>query len=205
MIDSRPPDPGAAWAFSDLFDGWGAAQTSTVLAALLASIGVVATILTTSKRGQREHRRTLYAEALATISAYLEGPYRIHRKDGSTAHRNEISSRLSDVKASIDHSKTLLELHGARGVTLAFGAYEHAAKLDAGQQMHDAWALPPVTADRDMNLFRAYDRTRADHYRSQVVAIMAADLRRSVVLPWRELKYWRLRWSLQLHPEQAIK
>lgn len=187
----------------ELFEGWGAAQTATVLAAALAVVGVVVTIFTTSKRGRREHQRTLYAEALAAIAAYLEGPYRIHRKDGSPAHRNEISSRLSDVKASIDYSKTLLELHGSRGVVLAFEAYESAAKLDAGQQMHDAWNLPPITADRDMNLFRSYDRTRADRYRQQVVEIMAADLRRSLALPWREYSYWRLRRSLELDPTRS--
>lgn len=169
----------------DLFKDWAAAQTVTLTAAIIAVLGVAATILTTANRTRREHRAGLYAEALSAVGNYLEGPYRIRRKDGTPAHRNTISAGLSDVKAAIDHSQTLLRLHAPPGVADAYDDYIDAAKREAGQQMHQAWIAPPITCDSEVNLHAAYDRTISARYRRQVVAVMQADLSRRWWKPTR--------------------
>ena len=71
----------------DLFKDWAAAQTVTLTAALIAVLGVAATILTTANRTRREHRAGRYADALSAVGNYLEGPYRIRRKDGWVCQR----------------------------------------------------------------------------------------------------------------------
>ncbi len=169
----------------DLFKDWAAAQTVTLTAALIAVLGVAATILTTANRTRREHRAGLYADALSAVADYLEGPYRIRRKDGTPAHRNAISAGLSDVKAAIDHSQTLLRLHAPPGVADAYDDYVDAAKREAGQQMHQAWIAPPISRDSEVNLHAAYDRTLSDRYRRQVVDVMQADLSRRWWKPTR--------------------
>lgn len=161
-----------------LFTGWAPAQTATVIAALIAVLGVVATILTAADRTAREHRTKLYAQALSTVADYLEGPYRIRRKDGTAAHRNAITAALSDVKSAIDHSQELMRLHAPPAVANAFDHYVTAAKLEAGKHMHDAWLLPAIENDADVNLDQPYDRTLSDKYRAHVVSLMQADLAR---------------------------
>lgn len=162
----------------DLFKDWAAAQTVTLTAAVIAVAGVAATILTASSRARREHRAGLYADALSAVGNYLEGPYRIRRKDGSASHRNTISAGLSDVKATIDHSQALLRLHAERGVADAYDDYVAAAKCEAGQQMCDAWRVPPISQDQEVNLNNPYDRTLSHRYRGQTVDVMQADLAR---------------------------
>lgn len=199
-----PPVEGILrWAV-ELFDGWGPAQSATVVAALLAITGVAITILTTSGRSRREHAASLYAEALRGVSDYLEGPYRIRRKDGTPQHRNAITAVLSDVKSSIDHSQALLRLHRPAGVAAAYDRYVAAAAREAGRQMHDAWKMPAITSDAEVNLEVAYDRTLSESFRVHVVDIMEADLRRRWYRPWAVLRYRRLvRNLLQLPAEQT--
>ena len=186
----------------DFFKDWAAAQTVTLTAAIIAVAGVAATILTASNRARREHRAGLYADALSAVGNYLEGPYRIRRKDGSAAHRNTISAGLSDVKAAIDHSQALLRLHADRGVADAYDDYVTAAKYEAGQQMHDAWIVPPISQDQEVNLNTPYDRTLSDKYRKQIVAIMQADLARRWWKP--SLRYSRSVGRRLGHPEPLI-
>lgn len=182
----------------DLIDGWQAAQTATLAAALIAVIGVVATILTTAARARREHKTDLYAEALGAVADYLEGPYRIRRKDGTAAHRNAITAALSDVKSAIDHSQELLRLRALPGVANAYDAYVHAAKIEAGQQMHDAWVMPAITSDAGVNLEVGYERILAARYRTQVVQLMQADIGRTSWNPVPLARYaWRIHHLLE--------
>ena len=96
----------------------------------------------------REARPTLYGDALGAVSEYLEGPYRILRKDGSAATRFAITSKLSDVKTVIDHHQALMRLHADPGVADAYDLYVNAAKAEAGKQMHDAWGAAAVNHRR---------------------------------------------------------
>jgi len=192
MFVYLPPTQGPLRWLGQLFDGWGPAQAATVVAALLAIIGVTATILTTSARSRREHTADLYAEALHGVSDYLEGPYRIGRKDGTPAHRNVITAGLSDVKSAINHSQMLLRLHRPAGVAGAYDLYVKAAAEEAGQQMHAAWRMPAITTDAEVNLTVPHDRALSGPFRDHVVAVMQADLGRRWYKPWVAVHYWRL-------------
>lgn len=176
----------------ELFDGWGPAQAATVSAALLAITGVAITIFTTSGRSRREQAASLYADALRGVSEYLEGPYRIRRKDGTPEHRNTITAALSDVKSSIDHSGALLRLHRPLGVADAYDRYVAAAAAEAGRQMYDAWKMPAITSDPEVNLEVTYDRTFSESFRAHVVEMMQADLRRRWYRPLTAFRYRRL-------------
>lgn len=179
---------------SDLFSDWGAAQTAALIAALIAVLGVAATILTTSTRSEREHRTTLFADALGAVADYNEGPYRIRRKDGTSTHRNVITAGLSDVKSSVDHNQELLRLHARKQVADAFDRYVAAAKVEAGQQMHDAWELDPITEDNQVNLSGgAYERELTEAHRAEVVRIMQIDLARRWYRPWPLIQYLQFR------------
>jgi hypothetical protein len=146
--------------------------------AVIAASAVVLTLLVNAARTRHETWATLYADALGAVAEYLEGPYRILRKDGQASTRLAITSKLSDVKAAIDHSQALLRLHCAGGVADAFDHYVTIAKQEAGQQMHDAWLVDPVTVDAGVNLNVALPRDRSTAARAVLVEVMQARLRR---------------------------
>jgi hypothetical protein len=174
---------------TSFFHGWQPAQTATVLAALIAVLGVAATLLVTSSRARRDHRADLYADALSGVADYMEGPYRIRHKDGSTSQRLAIQTKLSDIKSSIDHSSELLHLHAPAPVVEAYGAYVRAAQLEAGRQMSQAWLIPPIKTDADANIGTGYPRILTQAYREQVLKLMQAELRRRAWKPWHYITF----------------
>jgi len=152
------------------------ANLVTLAAALIAAAGVVITLLVNAARSRRDTLATLYADALGAVAEYLEGPYRILRKDGERSTRFAITSKLSDVKTSIDHNQALLRLHARPGVSNAYDAFVVAAKKEAGKQMHEAWKVPPVTTDDGVNLNVALPRGDAETARTRLVEVMQGDL-----------------------------
>jgi hypothetical protein len=146
--------------------------------AVIAASAVVLTLLVNAARTRHESWATLYADALGAVAEYLEGPYRILRKDGQASTRLAITSKLSDVKAAIDHSQALLRLLCDAGVADAIDHYVMVAKQEAGQQMHDAWLADPVTVDAGVNLNVALPRDRSAAARALLVEVMQAHLRR---------------------------
>ena len=157
---------------------FGAAQIVTLTAALIAVSGVIVTLLFNAAKSRRDALATLYADALGAVAAYLEGPYRILRKDGENTTRFAITSKLSDVKTSIDHNQALLRLHAREGVADAYDAFVMAAKVEAGKQMQAAWEAPPVTTDEGVNLRVALPRGDSESARDRLLAVMQADLGR---------------------------
>lgn len=103
---------------------------------------------------------------------------------------------LSDVKSTIDHNQALLRLHRPEGVADAYDRYVAAAAREAGRQMHDAWKIPAITSDAEVNLEVAYDRTLSGPFRLHVVQIMEADLRRRWYRPRAAARYRKLVRSL---------
>lgn len=163
-----------SWAAS--VTGFGAQQWALLLAACIAAGGVAATIITTSLRARRDRLTDLYADALSGVADYNEGPYRIRRRDGNADQRFDITTKLSDTKSGIDHSQTLLRLHARPGVAGAYDAYVRASQVEAGGQMQTAWAMPPVTTDDEVNLYKPYSRVHSTPFRERVIAVMQADL-----------------------------
>ena len=154
------------------------AQVAPLIAALIAAAGVALTLLVNAARARRETLTTLYGDALGAVAEYLEGPYRILRKDGEASTRFAITSKLSDVKTAIDHHQALLRLHAEPLVADAYDLYVSTAKAEAGRQMHDAWNAPAVTTDAGVNLNVALAREESNAKRDLVVEMMQAHLRR---------------------------
>lgn len=158
--------------------GWdhGATLLAALIGAAVTVTGVLLGIWGTARAHRRERRATLYAEALRAVADYLEGPYRVRRKDGTSERRAAISEHLNEVKSRVDYHQGLLQLHAASEVATAYDAYVMAACSEAGQQMKEAWLLPPVKKDRKMNLGNAYPRSASDAARQAVLAAMREDL-----------------------------
>lgn len=153
------------------------AHVTVLAASLIAATGVGATLRANAANARRQNLTTLYGDALGAVAEYLEGPYRILRKDGEASTRFAITNKLSDVKTNIDHHQALLRLHAEPLVADAYDHYVNIAKTEAGTQMHDAWEAPAVIQDADVNLDTPLPRDASEQARALAVEMMQAHLR----------------------------
>lgn len=157
---------------------------SLLAAAIAAFIAVGVAVLTyrgTQRAARRERQAAVYAEALRAVEDYLEGPYRIRRRDGSADQRAVITTFLSDVKSRHNYYQGLLRLHSPKEVADAYDHFVRETIAEAGPQMTEAWRLPPVRRDNQVPLGAGYPRTRADAAKQKVVESMRESL---AVRPW---------------------
>ena len=154
------------------------AQVVVLAGALIAATGVGATLRANANNARRQTLTTLYGDALGAVSGYLEGPYRILRKDGEASTRFTLTSGISDVKTSIDHHQALMRLHADPVVADAYDHHVAVAKTEAGVQMQIAWEAPPVKRDTDVNLHTPLPRGNTDAALKVVAEVMQAHLRR---------------------------
>lgn len=161
---------------------WDHAATllSAAIGALIAVSVGLAGYRSAQRKAHRDRQANAYAEALRAVEDYLEGPYRIRRRDGSAGERSFITVFLSDVKSRHNYYQGLLRLHSPTSVADAYDHFVAEAIADAGPQMTAAWRLPPVRRDNQVPLGSGYPRARADAAKQQVVKAMRESLGR----PW---------------------
>lgn len=156
--------------------GFGPAQWSTIIAALIAAIVAVTGYLLSQAQARKERRAREFAQALATVEEYLEAPYRVRRRQASTpGTRDALANALSDLQARIAHHRAWLHVE-APAVGHAYDALVQAARSEAGTQMTEAWNSAPLTSDTDMNLKVAYQHPSSDAERANVIAVMRRNL-----------------------------
>lgn len=159
-------------------DGFTWAQGATIVAAVLAAVIAVIGYTIQRKISRRAERADLYGNAIASVEAYLEAPYRIRRKIDDPGDWFTISSSISDAKTAMSHQQALLEMHAPQAVATAYKDFASAAIAEAGPQMTDAWSKPVVTAPTQIPLGagNAYSRVASDAKRTTLVDAMATDL-----------------------------
>lgn len=170
------------WSIFDHFT-WDAG--ATLLAAVIAVIGVVVGFAVTSAQSRRERRAHDYAEAIGAVADYLEGPYRVARCHNNAEERFAISTDISVVQGRIDASAALLRLHAPKRVADAYDAYVAVARQEAGQQMAAEWRKPPAKKHRDMNLLRPFERTASKAAKKALVDAMERDMGKCWWKCWR--------------------
>jgi hypothetical protein len=157
--------------------GFGPAQWSTIIAAVIAALVAVTGYMLTQAQARRERRAREFADALAAVEEYLEAPYRIRRRQAATPEAREaLTSALSDLQARIALHRAWLQVE-APAVGRAYEALVSAARSEAGAQMAEAWNAAPLTSDTDMNLKVAYPHPDSDAERAKVIAAMRQHLR----------------------------
>jgi Tfp pilus assembly protein PilE len=153
---------------------------ATILVGVIAAVIAVKTYRTQQKETRRQQKATFYAEAVRAVEDYMEGPYRVLRKDGSSEARRAITGHISDVKSRISFYTGWMAIHGTTKVCAAYDAFVTAAQREAGPQMTAAWDVRPVKKDKDVPLRTApLQRIATDAARTQLLAVLKADLDRS--------------------------
>lgn len=124
-----------------------------VIAALVAAVATIATLIVNGRRARVDRQRTAFADAFGDIEAYREFAYIVRRRrhDEPEAERSRISAELSAVQQKLNRHRAVLRVDAPR-VAVAFAAMLDATRRIAGAAIRDGWNTPPITADRDIHL-----------------------------------------------------
>ncbi|HEY3470023.1 MAG TPA: hypothetical protein VGL47_33165 [Amycolatopsis sp.] len=174
----------AQQAGAGFWTGFTAANLATVLGAVATLIvGTIAAIVavkaykTQQQEARGQKKADFYAEAVRAVEDYMECPYRILRKDGSSEARREITQHISDVKSRISFYIGWIAIYGTPEVREAFDAFVAASQAEAGPQMTAAWEAKPVKKDKDVPLRTPpLPRTATDAARSRLLAVLQTNL-----------------------------
>lgn len=156
-----------------------AGAIATIIVGIVAAVVAVKSYRTQQQETRRQQTAGFYADAVRAVEDYVECPYRILRKDGSSEARREITQHISDVKSRISFYTGWMAIRGTTQVRAAYDAFVTAAQREAGPQMTVAWESKPVKKDKDVPLRTSpLPRTATDTARTKVLAVLKADLNR---------------------------
>jgi len=147
-----------------IFSGIGGAFVAAVVAVLGYSVQ--------QREARKVARATMYAHALQAVQDYLEGPYRIRRKDGSAEARRELTHAMSTVQSQINFHTAWLDVGAPAEVAAAYTELVDAARREAGPQMTASWADAPTSTDGAVPLGVAYPRPESDAALARVTVAM---------------------------------
>lgn len=160
-------------------DWWanGSVIAAGIFAALIAACVAVVGYGRQKAAARRDLCAQMFATAVQAVEDYLEGPYRIRRRDGSAEARNVLTRELSDIKSSIEYHQTLLRIHGSAAVADSYETFAAVARTEAGPAMTAAWRERPTKRDRDVPLgAKLFDDARSRAARDRLIAAMREDL-----------------------------
>lgn len=143
---------------------------ATIIAALLAAGVAVFGYSVQQRTARRQRRAEIYSDALRAVEDYLEAPYLVHRRDGSAAARQSITTHVSDIQSRLSYYCALLEIHADVEISAAYSALVSAARAEAGKAMREAWESRPTRRDKGVSISSRIDRSRSDDARRLFIA-----------------------------------
>lgn len=125
-------------------------------AVVVAYIGLLGTLLTIAVNGymaRKARKREQFAEALAVVLEYWEFPYVVRRRrhDEPAAERIRISEAMRDVQRRLAFHQNWIRTESQR-VSKVYDELVVQTRTVIGGQIRQAWELPPITEDRQMNI-----------------------------------------------------
>lgn len=138
---------------------------ATIIAAILATLGAVVGYSIQQRISRKERRAVVYSEALRAVEDYLEAPYLVRRRDGSASARQSITTRISDIQSRLSYYSALLEIHADSEINDTYRKLVSVARVEAGNEMSEAWNSLPTCRDHDVPISIRHDRSRTDEAR----------------------------------------
>src|SRR5438128_11565946 len=126
--------------------------TTAVIAGTTALIGYLLTQLS----ARRDRQSRIYAEALASVRALEELPFRIRRRSSSDpATRAALAAQQSDIFTDLRFHTTYLQVH-SKVVGDAFVDLVDRTRRFAAQFREEAWRSPIMLTDEEMTFRFGY-------------------------------------------------
>lgn len=140
---------------------------ATIVAALVAAAVAVAGYVSQQSRARKDRLAITYSEALRAVEDYLEAPYLVRRRDGSSASRQLIATHISEVQSRLSFYSALLSMQAPDEVSATYRDLVATARAEAGQAMSHAWRTQALRKDRDVPIGRVVDRSKSDSARTR--------------------------------------
>jgi hypothetical protein len=149
-------------------------------AAIIAGAVAVFVLWANGLRVERARRREMYAKALELTYAYREFAYAVprrrHELEHRAAERVRISEAMRDVQRDLMRYESLLHIERARRVYVTYRALVAQSRKVAGGYIRAAWERPPITEDREVNVYKPLDFSAIDPFTDDYLDAVATDL-----------------------------
>ena len=159
---------------------------STVIAAVLSGLVALLVLAGNQYQARKDRLRKDFAEALAAVERYAELPYRILRRQDSTAEtRGRIAELVHEVQQDILFHKSWIRIQSPE-VAKVYEELLRAMREEAGVAMSQAWNTAPITRDNDMPLGTGFKFPRMAEQRGNYVKAVRWQLQPRVLRWARE-------------------
>ncbi len=160
-------------------DAWWVAPA--VIAAAVAGVIAVATLIVNGRRARADRQRELFAAAFGDVSSYCEYPYIVRRRrhDLPEEERIRISTDLSEVQRKLNHNRAVLQVEAPR-VAQAYIALVDVTRRIAGTTIHEGWDQTPIARDAGVHVDDV-DLSGIKPYEDNYLTVVADHL---AVTPW---------------------
>jgi len=135
-----------------LFDADHWEGTATLIAAVVAGVGVLIGFAIDRRVRRSARLAEVYAGALQAVHDYLEAPYRIRRSSGTAEERFALVAAISDIQSRLEYYGALLATTASDEVYAQYRVLVAAAKREAGNAMTDAWTARPTRRNAQVPL-----------------------------------------------------
>jgi hypothetical protein len=101
----------------------------------------------------RARQRTAFADAFSDAVSYREFAFMVRRREAADprGERSRISANLSQLQSRLAFHQAWIQIESPE-VAARYERLLGETRRIAGQMMHEAWTLPPVSSDAQMNL-----------------------------------------------------
>jgi hypothetical protein len=125
---------------------------SVVIPVIVAALTAAAALLITRAGDAANRRRDRYAQAMQTLVAWVEFPYRVRRRvDDAPETLSQLAGIGHDLQETLAcHQAWIATEHP--GVARAYAETRRTLAAIVGQAVTDAWNAQPIARAADMNL-----------------------------------------------------
>jgi MoxR-like ATPase len=124
-----------------------------LIAAAIALIGVLMTLVVNGRRAERERLRRLYADGWAAVQAYKEMAFAIRRRNAEDRARERVrlSEALRGIQNDLAYHEALIGHERSGEVAAEYRTLVAKTREIAGGIIRRSWGEEPITSDREMH------------------------------------------------------
>jgi len=143
----------AAVAATSNSGGEGLEVVIPLIAAAIALLGVLFTLIVNGYRSNRARRRELFAHGWATVQSYKEMAFAIRRRSAAdpAGERVRLSEALREIQHDVSFHEAMIGRDPADDVASAYLELVKKMREIAGGIIKRSWDEPPITSDREIH------------------------------------------------------
>ncbi len=133
--------------------GLSPAVTAAAIGGAVSLLALAINAIISNWRDRISRQREEFSKAFAACVSYEEFPYIVRRRrsDIPQEERVRISSELSKIQRELAYHSAWLAIE-SKSVSKSYEELIAKLKEIVGAKIHEAWEIPPIESDSDMNM-----------------------------------------------------